>query len=155
MEGGRGIEIQGCPHPVGDERIETCPFVRLVEMGDRLASEQLNAICVADWRTIGVIQQCFSQVRGWRHVFEPLLVLDAHRIQAESARHPRRGDIHFALLQHLVISPNCGELEASVQRRYKVVTETTSVLNACHPSRRRSPCLQSGLAPSAAEGLLH
>ena len=56
-----------------------------------------------DRRSLRVVQQPLDQVRGRRHVFQPLLILDADGVTAEVVGDAHGSDVHLALLQDLVV----------------------------------------------------
>ena len=101
VQGGFGRQAQRIPHPVGDQRVKRHAFIHFVEMRQRRAVIKQFASAVLDRRAIDIVEQAFRQVGGGREIFQALLILDAHRVAAESIGDAQGRDIHFALLQHL------------------------------------------------------
>ncbi len=104
MQGGRGVEAERVPHAVGHHGVNSCTFIHLVEVGQRLMRVELFAIRDTQYRrTFNVVQQTLHEVGGGNHILETLLVLDADGIAGEGVGHADGGDVHLALLVYLLV----------------------------------------------------
>jgi hypothetical protein len=82
-------------------RVDGTTLVDLVEVRHCEAGEQLAAFLVVDRRAIGVVEEAFGEIRGWRQVLVALLVLDSDRIATEAVGQQVSSDVHLDLLEHL------------------------------------------------------
>ncbi len=116
MQRGGGIEAERFPAAVGDHHIHTGALVHFVEVRKRAAGIQLVVRSLGeDRRTISVVQHAFGEVGGGRHVFESLLVLDADGVAAEFVRDAHGGDVHLALVEHLIEREFGGSVFAEIE----------------------------------------
>src|SRR3569833_576419 len=107
VKGCRRIEVHCGQHAIGDQRVETSTLVHFIEVRKRATREQLVSLLILDWRTICIVQQTLDQVRSGNTILQPLLVLNANCIAAETCSDAESGDIHFALLEDLSIGEVC------------------------------------------------
>ena len=103
-------------HAVGDPGIEPRALVDFVEVHERLAFvEHALAVAAADRRPIGVVERAFDQVARRQQVLEALLILNADQVAAEVVGDSHRGDVHFALLENLLVGEIGLVLRAGVE----------------------------------------
>ncbi|MGX1676407.1 hypothetical protein [Streptomyces sp. NPDC055400] len=89
---------------MGDQRVDGHALVGFVEVRQRPALVQhARAVAAGHLRALDVVEQAFGQVGRGREVLEALLVLDAHRVQAEVVGDPQRRDVHLQLFADLPV----------------------------------------------------
>src|SRR3569833_3437080 len=84
VKGCRRIEVHCGQHAIGDQRVETSTLVHFIEVRKRATREQLVSLLILDWRTICIVQQTLDQVQKGNTILQPLLVLNANCIAAET-----------------------------------------------------------------------
>src|ERR1700730_13202182 len=90
---------------IGDQRIEPRALVNFVEVGNRLAREELARTVAASHRgAFGVVKRSLDEVAGGHQVLESLLVLNSDSVAAEVIGQSHGGQVHLALLTNLVVS---------------------------------------------------
>ena len=97
------IEPQLRPYPIRYQRVQTCAFVHLIKMRQRPPRVKLPSVARENRRTANIIQQTFRQIGRRRQVLEPLLILNPDRIAPKFIGDAKRGDIHLALFQNLIV----------------------------------------------------
>ena len=65
--------------------------------------EHCRPVRTFDGSTVDIVQHPFGKVGCGREIFQALLVLNADRVAAELVGDAQSGDVHFALLEYLVV----------------------------------------------------
>ena len=122
VQGGRGVQAHRLPQPVGHQRVDRHALVGLVEVRERLPVPQdARAVARADRRALDVVHQALGQVGRGGEVLEALLVLDAHRVEAEVVGDAQRGDVHLVLPAQLGGRELRGLVGAEPERHARVL----------------------------------
>ncbi len=99
-----------------NERIHAGALIDFIEVHERTVWVKLGACSLGEDRwAFRVVQQAFHPVRRRRHVLEALLVLNADRITTEVRGDANCGDIHPALIDHVVARQFGCRIDAEVE----------------------------------------
>ena len=129
MQGGGRVKAHRRPDPVGDERVDGHALVDLVEVREGEPGIQLTgAVAGVHGRSLDVVEQALREVTRGNGVLEALLILDAHRVEAEVVRDAQRRDVHPELAEQLRVGQLGCLLGAGVECHPRPVEPVTHPL---------------------------